>query len=90
MDIRKKYELIKWIMEDCNEFDLKKRLNIAAPFKKEIRQIMKPLNTDPFEETCHYRDEYGESFYTKEFFDMPFTEEEKEEFIEFINLKSKK
>ena len=43
---------------------------------------MKPLNTDPFEETCYCRDEYGDSLYTKEFFNTPFTDEEKDEFIE--------
>ena len=82
MAIKKKYELIKWIMEECEEFDFKKRLDIVAPFKKEIRQIMRPLNVDPFEETYHYRDDYGESYYIKEFFEYPFTEEDKEEFIE--------
>ena len=80
MAIEQKYKLVKWIMEN-DEFELAQRLKIAAPFKREIRYIMKPFNTDPFEETCHCRDEYGESFYTKEFFEYPFTDEEKEKFI---------
>ena len=82
MTIKQKYKFVKWVMEECNEFDLKKRLDIIAPIKKEIRQCMKPLNTDPFEETYHYKDEYGESYYIKEFFDEHFTDEDKKEFIE--------
>lgn len=82
MTLRDKYKLIKWVMEEDDvNMKLEKKLNIVKPFKKEIRQCMKPLNTDPFEETYHYRDEYGESFYSKEFFKYPFTEEDKEEFI---------
>lgn len=81
MTTRQKYELIKFVME-TDGMCIEKKLNIAKPFKKEIRQCMKPLNTDPFSETYHYRDEYGESFYIKEFFKYPFTEKDKEEFIE--------
>lgn len=83
MTLRDKYKLIKWVMEEDDvNMKLEKKLNIVKPFKKEIRQCMKPLNTEPFEETYHYRDEYGESFYIKEFFKYHFTEEDKEEFIE--------
>lgn len=81
MGLREKYKLVKWVMKDCNDLDLEKRLNIVAQTKREIRQCMKPLNTDPFAETYHYKDEYGDYFYTKEFFECPFTEEDKEEFI---------
>lgn len=81
MTLKQKYELIKFVME-TDDMNIEKKLNIVKPFKKEIRQYMKPLNTDPFVETYHYRDEYGESFYIKEFFEYPFTEEDKEEFIE--------
>lgn len=82
MSTKQKYELIKWIMEECKEFDLKKRLEIVAPYKKEIRAHIKSTSFDPFEETYHYRDEYGDSYYIREFFEYPFTEEDKEEFIE--------
>ena len=27
MNIKQKYEFVKWVMEECGEFDLKKRLN---------------------------------------------------------------
>ena len=86
MDIRKEYFLINWIMNSPESKSLgltrEQKLKFTKYSKEQIRKYMKPLNTDPFAETYHYRDEYGESYYTKEFFKYPFTEEEKEEFIE--------
>lgn len=85
MDIRKEYLLIKWIMDSPESKSLglthEQKLKFTRYSKEKIRQYMKPLNTDPFEETFHYSDEYGGYFYSKEFFRHPFTEEEKEEFI---------
>ena len=79
--IRQSYDFINEVME-MNEFSLERRLKILENVKRDLRKMLRPLDTDPFKETYHYKDEYGESFYIKEFFDMPFTEEEKEEFIE--------
>ena len=81
MTIRQRYELIKYVME-WSEFPLEKRLKGLEQTKRELRKMLRPLKVDPFEETIHYRDEYGDSYYIKEFFDVPFTEEEKKEFIE--------
>ena len=81
LTIQESYEWIKIIME-CEEISLEKRLKALESTKQNLRRRLKPLDTDPFKETYHYRDEYGESYYIKEFFDEPFTEEEKEEFIE--------
>lgn len=80
-DVRKSYEIIKWITED-EMLTQEQKLRFTKDIKADLRKVLKPLDTDPFKETYHYRDEYGESYYIKEFFDMPFTEEEKEEFIE--------
>lgn len=80
MTIHQMYSFVKFIMED-SDFTLEQKLRATKDLKRDIRRIMKPLNTDPFEEIWHYRDEYGDSCYTKEFFDVTFTEEEKEEFI---------
>lgn len=79
--IRQSYEFINEAME-MTEFPLERRLKILEKTKRYLRKSLRPLNTNPFSETYHYRDEYGESYYIKEFFDEYFTEEEKEEFIE--------
>ena len=81
MTIKQRYELIKYVME-WSEFPLEKRLKGLEQTKRELRKMLRSLKVDPFEETYHYRDEYGDSYYIKEFFDMPFTEEEKIKFIE--------
>lgn len=78
--IRQSYDFINEVME-MEEFSLERRLKILENVKRDLRRVLKPLDTDPFKETYHYQDEYGESYYIKEFFDMPFTEEEKEEFV---------
>lgn len=81
MTMHQMYDFVRWIMEDSN-FTLEQKLRATKDIKRDIRRIMKPLNTNPFDETYHYRDEYGDSCYTKEFFEYPFTDEEKEKFIE--------
>ena len=80
MTINQMYSFVKWIMED-SDFTKEQKLKATKDIKKDIRRIMKPFNPDPFEETYHYRDDYGERFYIKEFFDYTFSEEEKEEFV---------
>lgn len=80
LTVKQSYELIKYVME-WSEFPLEKKLKGLEYTKRELRKMLKPLNVDPFEETYHYKDEYGDSYYIKEFFDVHFTDEEKEEFI---------
>lgn len=77
--IKQYYIIIKWIMEDDN-LTLEQKLKHTKEFKRDIRRICRPLKVDPFEETTHSQG-HLESYYIKEFFDVPFTEEEKEEFI---------
>jgi hypothetical protein len=74
------YSFVKWIMED-SDFTQEQKLKATKDIKRDIRRVMCPINTDLFEETVHYRDEYGESCYTKEFFEQTFSDEDKEEFI---------
>ena len=81
MTIRQSYELIKYTME-WKEFPLEKRLKGLEHTKRELRKMLRPLKIDPFKETYHYGDECGDNYYIKKFFDMPFTEKEKKEFIE--------
>ena len=83
MTLRQKYEFIRDVMNfDDIPLNRQKKLNIVKETKREIRRLMTPLNTDPFEETYHYRDNNYDSYYIKEFFDSAFTEKDKEEFIE--------
>ena len=81
MRIEKMYELVKWIIED-SDLTQEQKLKLTRDIKKDIRKIMKPLNTDPFDPVYHYNDTYFDSYYIKEFFGSTFTEEEKKEFIE--------
>lgn len=81
LTVKQSYELIKYVMK-WSEFPLEKRLKSLEYTKRELRKMLKQTNTDPFKETYHYRDESGESYYIKEFFNFNFTEEDKEEFIE--------
>lgn len=78
--VRQSYELINDVMQ-MKEFPLECRLKILKNIKHDLRKVLKPLDTNPFKETYHYEDEYGEGYYIKEFFTEPFTEEEKEMFI---------
>lgn len=80
LPIRKTYSIIREVMND-DDLTLEQKLKFTKIFKQDLRKVLKPLNINPFEETYHYTDECGESYYIKEFFDEPFTEEEKEEFI---------
>lgn len=79
--IKESFEFINLIMS-TTDLSLQQRLNITENEKRNLRRKLKPFDTDPFKETYHCRDERGESYYIKEFFDKPFTEEEKEEFVE--------
>ena len=79
--IKESFEFINLIMS-TTDLSLQQRLNITENEKRNLRRRLKPFDADPFEKTYHCRDESGESYYIKEFFETPFTEEEKEEFIE--------
>ena len=81
MTTRELYRTINFIMNDCDiaEMPREKRLKIAESFKREVRQ----RNKHSEEDVIHFGGKnYGDSFYSKEFFDQPFTEEEKEEYID--------
>ena len=54
------------------------RLKSVESFKKRIREKLKRYNEV---DDIHYSED-GESYYYKEWFDYPFTEEDKQEFIE--------
>ena len=54
------------------------RLKSVENFKKRIREKLKRYNEA---DDIHYSED-GESYYYKEWFDYPFTEEDKQEFIE--------
>lgn len=78
MDARELYRTINFIMNECKdipEMTRKKRLRIAESFKREVRQ----RNKQSEEDKIHFGWDY-DGGYTKEFFDEPFTEEEKEEY----------
>jgi hypothetical protein len=56
-------------------------LKSVESFKKRIREKIKRYNNKRAEDNIHYSED-GESCWWKEYFDEPFTEEEKQEFIE--------
>ena len=80
---RESYSLIKEVMS-WEDFPLEKRLNCLKSTKQTLRQKLKPLEKDPFDPVFHVSDEYpyGGHYYSKEFFDTTFTDEEKSIFIE--------
>jgi hypothetical protein len=80
-EIRKEISLLNAIMEiDVGvEVSRQQRLKSVENFKKRIREKMKRYNNR--EDDVHYSED-GESCWWKEYFDEPFTEEEKREFIE--------
>lgn len=80
-------ELINIQVEGYNP-PRKQRLESVAKFKKKIREKLKYYNNRE-EDERHYTSD-GEGYYYKKWFDEPFTEEEKREYIkdswEHINL----
>ena len=72
------FSAINFIM-NITECPLQKRLSSTEKLKREVRQRIAYANAYPQER--HYSED-GESYYYKEWFDYPFTEEDKQEFIE--------
>ena len=80
-EIRKEISLLNALMEIKVEKKVSRqqRLKSVENFKKRIREKMKRYNNR--EDNIHYNED-GESCWWKEYFNEPFTEEEKREFIE--------
>ena len=85
-EIRESFSIIKDIM-NMEEFPYEKRIKFAEPFKRKAREKLKRYNNKI--DDVHYSED-GESLWWKEYFDAPFTEEEKQEFIEerWVNVYS--
>ena len=74
--LRQDFDFIHWIMNESElNLPLATRLDITKNTKRKIRKI---LSCDDPNHKYHYRDEMGESFWFKEFFNTTFSEEEKE------------
>ena len=58
-----------------------KRLDSVADFKRRLRSKIKQYNNRNSEDERHYTSD-GEGYYYKEWFSYPFTEEDKQEYIE--------
>lgn len=81
-ELRKDISLLRTLltMELETPLSRQQRLKMVEPFKKIVREKIKKYNADSDFE-CHYSED-GESCWYKEFYNEPFTEEEKREFIE--------
>lgn len=80
MSLRSDFSVVHWIMNtESLPLSREQRLKSTENMKRSIRQSLSCKDTRP---KYHYRDECGESFWFKEFFNTPFSEEEKEEYIE--------
>jgi hypothetical protein len=80
-EIRNEISLLKALMEIKVEKEVSRqqRLKSVENFKKRVREKIKRYNNR--EDNIHYNED-GESCWWKEYFNEPFTEEEKREFIE--------
>lgn len=78
MNIRELISFIRCIEED-NGFEKAVKDKILKSYRKESRRMLN-VNINTLWESTHYRDDY-ECWYTKEFFKNPFSDEEKEKFI---------
>ena len=83
-ELKRDYEWLHDIMtleiKGC-EIPLEKRLKLAESYKHIIREKLKRDNNRKAEDNIHYSED-GESCWYKRYYDTPFTEEEKQEFIE--------
>ena len=81
-ELRKEISLLRSLltMEIGRPISRQQRLKSVESFKKSIREKIRHYNGDTDFE-CHYSED-GESCWYKQFYDEPFTEEEKKEFIE--------
>ena len=79
-EIRQDISFLRTLMELKveKEVSYQQRLKSVESFKKRLREKLKRYNDET--EDIHYSVE-GESCWWKEYFDEPFTEEEKREFI---------
>lgn len=83
-ELRQDYEWLHDIMTlevKGYEIPLEQRLKMAEPFKRKIREKLKRYNNRKTEDEIHYSED-GESCWYKRYYNTPFTEEEKQEFIE--------
>ena len=80
-ELKRLYESVKDIME-LDMIPLQKRYKGTEHLKREIRKIIARNNDKCPEEVRHYSSD-GESYYYKEWFNYPFTEEDKQEYIEY-------
>ena len=80
-ELRKEISLLRELMNiqvDGYNPSRQQRLKSVEGFKKRIREKLKRYNEA---DDIHYSED-GESYWYKEWFDSPFTEEEKREFVE--------
>ena len=76
--IKDNYSIINMIMK-LEDFSLKDRLEMTAYLKRELRKNIASLNKNKTK--IHYYSD-GDGYWYKEFFNTPFSDEEKREFIE--------
>ena len=76
-NLRESFSIINSIMS-MEDYSYEKRLKVAESFKRKARKELQRLNCTT--SNVHYA-EHGESCWWKEYFDFPFTEEEKQEFL---------
>ena len=82
-ELRKEYSILHDLLTlnmPGHEITREKRLKSTADFKRRLRGKVKRYNNKDTDD-IHYSED-GESCWWKEYFDEPFTEEEKREFIE--------
>ena len=77
-EIKSKFSLINMIMK-LEDFSLKQRLEMTSYLKRELRKELSLLNKN--ETKIHYLSD-GCGYWYKEFFNTPFSDEEKKEFID--------
>ena len=80
-ELRQEISLLKALMEikSDKEVPRQQRLKSVESFKKRVREKLKRYNS--IVDEIHYSED-GESCWYKEWFDYPFTEEDKREFVE--------
>lgn len=78
MGVKESYEFIRFIMS-INDLSTKEKLDIVKHTKQQLRHMLASHNDSGIE--YHSTDKYGENFFTKEFFDEPFSETDKKNYI---------
>lgn len=78
--LRQDFDFVHWVMNESElNVPLATRLDITKNIKRKIRNLLARNDHSP---KFHYRDDSGESFWFKEYFNTTFSDEEKEEYIE--------